>query len=391
MSTLEIIEELQALKARVRQLEMQLESKDREIRALKGEQEAIHDHGERGVKGLADRVRQIEDTVNKEALLGKWAERITLSGLVEVEAGYESVDFDDPAAGDDHMSDIVLATVELGVDVDIAKHLKGHVLFLWEEDETEPVDLDEGFIILDGEDSLPLYLHAGKMYVPFGYFESHFISDPLTLELGETNETAVKVGYVCEWLEVSGSLYNGDIDESGAGNHVEGFVLAAMLSLPEGTLPDLSLTAGASYISNIGDSDTLQDEDGIDFAVIRDRIPGFAAFLSLSCRERVFLELEYLGALDEFQPGELAFDGGEGFKPKAWNLELAFVPVEDLEVALKYEGGDDLGDLLPESQFGVAVIYSLFENTSLALEYLRGEFENGDVRDLITSQLAIEF
>ncbi|MEA1947191.1 MAG: hypothetical protein U9N83_07785 [Thermodesulfobacteriota bacterium] len=39
----------------------------------------------------------------------------------------------------------------------------------------------------------------------------------------------------------------------------------------------------------------------------------------------------------------------------------------------------------PLSSFG------LFENTSLSLEYLHGEFENDDERDLITTQLAVEF
>jgi hypothetical protein len=51
----------------------------------------------------------------------------------------------------------------------------------------------------------------------------------------------------------------------------------------------------------------------------------------------------------------------------------------------------DLGDLLPEDQYGAAVTYGLFENTSLSLEYLHGEFENDDERDLLTTQLAVEF
>ena len=64
---------------------------------------------------------------------------------------------------------------------------------------------------------------------------------------------------------------------------------------------------------------------------------------------------------------------------------------EELEVALKYEGGDDLGDFLPNKQYGAALIYGLFENTSLAVEYLDGEYENNDERSLATAQLAIEF
>jgi hypothetical protein len=78
-------------------------------------------------------------------------------------------------------------------------------------------------------------------------------------------------------------------------------------------------------------------------------------------------------------------------EPQTWNFELAFVPVDKWTVAAKYEGGDDLGDFLPETQYGAAVSYSLFENTALAVEYLHGEFENDDEQDRITTQLAVEF
>jgi hypothetical protein len=96
-------------------------------------------------------------------------------------------------------------------------------------------------------------------------------------------------------------------------------------------------------------------------------------------------------ALDHFNPGELRFDGGEKREPRAWNLEFAFAPMEDLEVAVRYEGSDDTNDFLPEAQFGGVVSYGLFENTSLALEYLHGEFENNDERDLLTAQFGLEF
>jgi len=34
-------------------------------------------------------------------------------------------------------------------------------------------------------------LTAGQLYVPFGAFETGLISDPLTLEIGETRESTV--------------------------------------------------------------------------------------------------------------------------------------------------------------------------------------------------------
>jgi len=237
---------------------------------------------------------------------------------------------------------------------------------------------------------VPLYLNVGKLYVPFGNFESHFISDPLTLELGETRESALTVGYVNEWMDFSVSAFNGDIDETGEDDHIETYVASASFSVPQELISNFGIAGGVSYISNIGDSDNLQDEivppDGI-----KDYVGGFNAFLSISFMDKFFLECEYLGALDEFEAAELSFDGGKEFQPKTWNMELAYAATDRLEVAVKYEGGDDLGDFLPEDQYGAAVSYGLFENTSLSLEYLHGEFENDDKRDLITTQLAVEF
>lgn len=77
------------------------------------------------------------------------------------------------------------------------------------------------------------------------------------------------------------------------------------------------------------------------------------------------MEAEYLGATESFEAGELGFDGGESYKPRTWNIELACAVAEDLEVAVKYEGSDDCGDFLPETQYGAVVSYDLFENTSM--------------------------
>jgi hypothetical protein len=59
------------------------------------------------------------------------------------------------------------------------------VVFLCEDDN---LTVDEGFIALGAEEDLPFYLEAGKTVVPFGNYETRFITDPLPLEPGETNE-----------------------------------------------------------------------------------------------------------------------------------------------------------------------------------------------------------
>ena len=343
--------------------------------------------------GLPERVKKLEEAMDM-ADMSRWFERISLSGLIEVEAGYENIDYDDPAANDEDSSDLTLSTVELGIDIDFIKHVSGQVLLLWEEDETEPLDVDEAFILLDGEDVLPLYLQAGKIYVPFGNFETHFISDPNTLELGETRESAAVVGYTNDLFNLSFGVFNGDIDEEGKDDHINSLVASGVFTLPEKAVPGLALATGLSWISNIADSDLLTDtiedaaEEAAVDAFIDNKVDGLAAFLIATLNERWTLIAEYIGALDEFDDAD---PGLGGLEPKTWNFELGCAVTEALTVAAKYEGGNDLGDLLPDEQYGIVASYGLFKYTTLSLEYFHGEFENDDERDLVTAQLAFEF
>ena len=329
-----------------------------------------------------------------EGLLGKWADKIHPSACIEVEAFYEEYNFHDPSVRDLYESDLVLATVEIGFDVDIAKHVKGSLYFLYEEDDTEPMDVDEGIITIDGADVVPLYVDLGKMYIPFGRFESHFIRDPLTLEVGETNESAVVGGFRNDLLEISVGAFNGDIDETGEGsNHINNYLASACFALPETTVQDLNLTAGISWISNIADSDVLQEEiedaaeEEDEEATIKNHANGFNAFIIASFRDKYFFNAEYLGAMDDIEMDTI----GESYKPQAWTIEFAYGLTDRLKFGVCYEGTDDCDDFLPKKQFGGVVGYDLFKHTYVALEYLYGKFENKDTRHLMTTQLAIEF
>ena len=320
---------------------------------------------------------------------GKWFKNITLSGAIEVEAGFEKIDYNDPATKDEDSSDIAVATVEVGIDAEITKHVSGHILFLHEDGAT--TDVDEAIISIDGDDVVPLYLNAGQLYVPFGNFESHMISSPITQELGETRKSAVVAGFATDWLDICAGVFNGDIDETGQDDKIESYVAGAVFTLPEKTISGFGLSAGASYISNIGDSNSLQEDIGGGPVTVNDYVAGYSAFISISVLDRFFFNAEYLTAADEFLAGELSFDGGLEFKPSTLYVELAVGVIDDLEIAVRYEASDDCGDFLPEKRYGAAITYGLFKNTSLGLEYIHGEFENDDETDVVTAQLAIEF
>ncbi|MBW7956390.1 MAG: LbtU family siderophore porin [Deltaproteobacteria bacterium] len=303
------------------------------------------------------------------------SDRIQLGGLLEVEAHVDSNDVDG------NSSDITLATFELAIDAKINDRVRTHVLFLWEEDETDFVDIDEGTIIIDLAEGVSLT--AGKMYLPFGVFESHFISDPLTLELGETNETALLVSYSAGPLGLSAGAFRGSVAEQGDEDNVRDYVLSASYA------PNEDIVLSAFYLSDIADSDAgLFDTNITPF--MTDTVAGWGAFASIT-KGAVQASAEYISAVKRFDPADLASVNAGGDKPMAYNLEVAYDVSDKLEVAAKYEGSDDFAGF-PKRQYGAAASYALFENVSTSIEFLHGEFaDNAGDRDLVTVQLAVQF
>ena len=346
---------------------------------------------------LTERVKKLEEKVGLGDLAGSWFERITISGVVEVEAGFE--DYEAAGGDDEESSDLSLATVELGVDAIINQHVSGHVLFLYEDG--EDICVDEGFILLEGGDELPLYLRAGEFYVPFGNFESNMISDPLTLEVGETRETAIEVGF--ENTGFYGGIYgfNGDVDKDGEDSEIDNFGLMVGYGMENDAF---CLDVGVGYINNLIDSDGLSDAldemrdelDGDESLELRDYVDGINVHAILGFGP-ITLIGEYTAALDDIELNY--FDGTVDTvetleKLNAWNVEVGYtfaVGEKEAVIALGCQGTDNMGDVLPETRILASVGYGIFENTALALEYLHDEYENDDEADVITIQLAIEF
>lgn len=358
---------------------------------------AMHEKSaESRVEELSRRIDELEKKPGAMSALPGWLEKITISGLLETEAGYAKFDPDAAGESDTNESDITLSTFELGLDAQLNDHVSGHALALWEEDETEPMDLDEGFITFTGTNDMPAYLHAGKLYAPFGVYETVFISDPSTLELGETSESAVVAGYHPEVVDVFAGAFNGDVNELGKDDHINGFFAGVRCNLPKDENRGVDLSAGVSWISNIADSDGLAETNDLDGDGspdgVQDLVGGIAAHMAASFHQSIFCSLEYVGAVEDFKPGELAF-GRETDTPRpaAWTAELSFVHPSSAGGGLKYEETEDCGDFLPEHIYGGVVFYRPFDCARLALEYQYQKYTNDDINHQLTAQLALEF
>jgi hypothetical protein len=347
-------------------------------------QELLSDESPGGVKSLEDRIEHLEKAIDRPVEGDKWYDRIQVSGLLEVEAGYGKNKYKDPAEEDEETSDIDLATAELVVDARIIDHVDGHIMIKYEEDD---LFLDEGYITLSGTEAFPGYLIAGRQYLPFGYFDSHFVTDPTTLVLGETNEGAAVVGYRFgeDLVDVSFGVFNGNAQELGEDDIIDNFVTRISVS------PFKDLMFGVSYTSNLASSDAFSD-----VVTNPDELESLVAAWSVYATyqiNRFKLIGEYVAAIDDFEAGEI-YDAAETQKrkPQAWNIEGGFAITDTVELAARYGGSDDGGDFLPESEYGAVLNWGVFENTNLALEYLHSEFEE-DVQDadVVTLQLAVAF
>ena len=306
---------------------------------------------------------------------------IELSGLLENEFGYVIIE-------GENESDFTLATVELGADVCLGPNVEGHVLFLYEQGENDDnIAVDESTIGFKLPNFLPveLSLSLGRMYVPFGEFNSHFITDPFTLDVGETNEIAFQLSAVHEIVEIAAALYNDAVSvESGNNTQITDIAARIAASASEGALGEnVSLLLGVSFITNIVGSDGFCDMIGNN--EVSERAPGMGGFISVSAIG-AFLESEFTLALSDTE-----LPDSKMLKPRAFNVELGYsFPKLPVQIAGKFERLSENGDN-SINRFGGVVTIGLFdEAASLALEFLRTDDDNATEHS-ITGQLSAEF
>jgi hypothetical protein len=295
--------------------------------------------------------------------------------------------------------------MELTVEADVHEWVNGAITLLYEDatfgDDTS-VDLDGGTVTIGNLEKFPLYLTAGKIYVPFGALLTHFpddplIDQPLTLLLGETNEKAALVGLEHRGFSISGYAFNGDMDETEGENHVKSYGFDGHYEFAHER--GLELLVGAAYTSNLADADSVTDElQGAGVNTLRDHVGGFNAYMHVGYG-KMFFDAEYMTATEDFQPNELATGSGKGAQPAVWNFEAGYNWDwgRNLEIAFKYAGSDESENLgFPEDRYGLCLNQEIFESVIASLAFLHDKFgendrDGRDDRNVVFGQIAVEF
>lgn len=311
---------------------------------------------------------------------------VTLSGGVQVEAQYNR-DYNEVET-----SDFVVDEMTLGIEAQVHPYAKAQITFLYEEGAT-PLEADEAYLTLGNEELSPIYLSVGQLYVPFGNFESHMVSDPLTLELAETREKAVQLGIDAGGFYGSVYLFNGD-NQDDSEDKIDHY--GANLGFANET-DSISYDVGVDYINDIGDTGGLSWLlEGVDDY---DYVDGLGAHIVLNFGV-VSLMGEYITALDEFKANQIAFNE-QAAQPKAWNAEagLTFdIAGKETTFAVGYQMTEEALALeLPETRILGVISTAINDNTTVSLEYAvdedYSENDGGTGQDAKSAilQLAVQF
>lgn len=298
----------------------------------------------------------------REAGLGtQLTDWLTFSGLLEVETLREVTEFD--VGLSNHYDFTTDPAVQAAFDVSILDIFEAELILEYTEDQADPI-MDELIIATDVGD---WGFSAGRFYAPFGLYYSHFINGPL-LEFAETRRDMFQVDYdFNDTIEFFAFAFDGETrefgkseDDVGWGAGVDAFFL------------DGRLNVGGGFISNLAESDEeyLREENNI----FQQKVGAWNLY-GVYEADSWDVSFEVLRATDRFRE----FDPGED-KPESWNLETAYFPSNNFEIAFRYERSKELIDS-PEEVYGVAFTWRFLNSVSMTAEYLRADYKRGFVEE----------
>ena len=308
--------------------------------------------------------REERREAGQEHRLNAW---LSASDLIEFEAGREWIALLDPEP--DARDHDVSSTLDLAMRATPWSWMKAEAIFELEhafEGDAPDFTVDEATVTLSQG---AFELEAGRIYVSFGEYFSHFASGPL-LEFGETRGDGADLSWTPdERLDLSVFGYNGPAEPATSeGTEVNwGCALAGS--------PLESWTLGASYLSDLADAkDGLLEPYENRYRSQVDAVSGY----TVVGVGRFEVTAEMVRALKAF--AELPQDRNQPF---AWNVELAFFPEGPLDAALRLEGSEEL-DNAPRLLGGLAVSWRPLRSVSTTIEYLHGDYDD-NVSDRHTS------
>lgn len=318
----------------------------------------------------------------REAGLGRHInELLTASGLAEIETEHSERMFSNSRSNDStHLTD---KTLQLGLSFSVRERLTAELVLEHEIDVNHTL-VDEALIVYEGE---VLSLEAGRLYLPFGEYYSHFVTGPI-LEFGETRGDAIVADVtLSDSVDLIAYALYGRAEKPGesAGRIDWGTGL-------DFANDDESVKFSIAYFSDLAESEA---ELLGDFRhQYHRRVGGFSAHTLIGF-DRYEVTAEYVGALRSFNE----LDAEEN-QPWAANVEFSWFPVRRVQLSARIEASADLADE-PQRQYGLSAAWLIADHVNFAVDYLYGHFRQDSAfddddheithRHLLAAQLSLEF
>ncbi len=341
---------------------------------------------------------------------------LNLEGHVHTIGTHLSQDFKNGSTGDTGAVDV--NSLELGMTAAPVKPVDAKVTLLMEEEldsgrPSQDFDVDQAYVVLAGNNRVlvdrearrdyetsPLYAKAGKFYVPFGtniaYHTFDVISEPQTLSLAETLESAFQIGYTpSRSLNVYAGTFSGDGTDfengSAEDNDVDDFFAGIDLSNGYGSV-------SVQWMNNLNNSITLTEE--IDSDTPARNVGGISVYGDVR-HGPAWLQVAYVSALNEYERGSLTNNSAtDQPKPSAITTEMTYNGIAKLfdrpvHGTLVYEWTDEWLNH-PENVYGLVLDVPVFRGVTGSIEYIQRDYDPDfstglDDGKLLSFRLAVEF
>jgi len=287
---------------------------------------------------------------------------LTFSGLVEIERVNEKSiyvsDIPDIEIDDD------TEVLQLGFEIEFTDNIQAVFVYEFERDELDNTNsmIEEVVLIIEIDN---FEIEAGRQTVPFGEYYSHFITDP-SLSFGEKLDDNIVLTYeASDYVDIAIFVSEGNASKAGEKTRDWGLNL-------ELRNEEESIKVSVGYLSDLADTD---EQLLFDFNnIYQERVPAWNMNALLGF-DNFEITAEIVEALDSFVELDRTID-----RPSAFNIELAYFPIPEIQIAIRSETSKELEDA-PEKQYGISTTVVFARSMTVSVEYLTGSYKDNFVFD----------
>ncbi len=249
--------------------------------------------------------------------------------------------------------------------------------------------LSRGFLTIGNLNYTPLYFTIGQIYAPFGRYSSLMLTTPLTESMARLEVRAALLGFYDNGFYAQAYGFQG--------NKVSGLDRLLRQGGVNAGYQTTSLDFGAGYVSNIADSQGMQN-NGIDPLVVafvtgnirQTSLAQFGGFGETPGGEElarsvpaldwhleyagkvITLLAEFISATNRFSPTDMTFNN-VGAAVKALHTEIDFnTSIHGKPVSFGFVYGQTWQALalnLPKNTYAFVISASIWKNTMMGIEY----------------------